>query len=285
MINKKLQILKAVVETGSFTGAAKTLYTSQPAISRDIKQLEYEYEVTIFESTTNKLTLSAAGEVLYNYAVEMDSMNEHIISDLHDITKKVSGDIKIGASHSFGEFVLPDILVDINNKYPALNCNVHIGNSQDVIDHLKDKTIDIGVIEIDKTYAGIELTSLFQDEMVLMMHRNLFRDIDDLKNRRCFVREPYSGTRYYQDRALEIMEIQPARVEINNAELIKECVRNELGFTILSELALGQEDPAEIKVQRTGIKRNFSVVTSKTKYMSSKINAVLECIKSTSHQQ
>lgn len=280
MLNKKFHILKVVVDSGSFTSAAKKLYTSQPAVSRDIKQLEDEYEITLFESTKNKLKLTSEGEILYRYAVEMDVINEHLINDIHQITKQVSGDIRIGASYSFGEFVLPQILIDVYHEYPELNCHVHVGNSQDIIDQLKDKTIDIGIIEIEKTYQGIDLHPLFKDEMMLMMPRNFLKNKHYIERYKCFVREPYSGTRFYQEEALKNMSINPTRIEINNTELIKSCVRHDMGFTILSKLALEQENLSEVNVQPTGITRNFSIAVSKSKYITLKTQALLDLIKS-----
>lgn len=280
MLNKKLHILKIVVEAGSFTAAAKQLYTSQPAVSRDIKQLEMDYEVTIFESTKNNLTLSSEGEVLYRYSVEIEAMDEHLINEIHEMTEQVKGDIRLGASHSYGEFVLPEILKGLHEEYPGVNCHVHIGNSQDIIDHLKDKTLDIGIIEIDKTYQGIELHPLFKDEMVLMKHRTLCERNKDLERFKCYIREPFSGTRYYQELALERMTISPQNVEINNTELIKYCVRNKLGFTILSRLAVEHENLNEMMLQNTGITRNFSAAVSKSKYISVKTQIVLNYIKS-----
>lgn len=280
MLNKKFHILKVVVDSGSFTSAAKKLYTSQPAISRDIKQLEEEYEITLFESTKNKLKLTSEGEILYRYAVEMDVINEHLINDIHQITKQVSGDIRIGASYSFGEFVLPQILIDIHHEYPGLNCHVHVGNSQDIIDQLKEKMIDIGIIEIEKTYKGIELHPLFKDEMMLMMPQDFLGNKHYMARYKCFVREPYSGTRFYQEETLKNMNIDPTRVEINNTELIKSCVRHDMGFTILSKLALERENLSEISVQPTGITRNFSIAVSKSKYITLKTQALLDLIKS-----
>lgn len=279
MLNKKMNVLKNVVEAGSFTEAAKKLYTSQPAVSRDIKQLETEYEIQIFEETKHKLKLTAEGEVLYRYAVDMEVMNEHLINDIYQTAGEVKGDIYIGASHSFGEFVLPRILIDIHRKYPELNCHVHIGNSQDIIDHLRDKTIDIGVIEIDKTYTGIELYPLFKDEMVIMFHKSLDKE-SSTGQRKCFVREPYSGTRYYQETALKNKGLTPVKIEINNTELIKECVRNRMGFSILSKLAVEHENLKEIQINSTGITRNFSAAVSRGRYMSLKVQSVLDILHS-----
>lgn len=275
MLNRKLTVLKNIVESGGFTNAAKKMYTSQPAVSRDIKLLEKEFGIVIFESTKTNLTLTAEGEVLYRYAVEIEAMNEHLMNDIYEVTESVKGEIRIGVSHTYGVYVLPGVLLEASQKYPDLNCHIHVGNSQDIVDRVKDKSIDVGVIEIDKNYAGVELHTLFHDEMFLMAHNDI--NLDEVNQ--CFVREQYSGTRYYQEKVLKMIEPSPVKVEINHTELIKFCVRNKMGFTILSKRAVEDEDKTIIQLNPTGVTRHFSIVTSKSRYITPKTEAFIEIIK------
>ncbi len=106
-----LKVLTEVVKTQSFTKAAENLYTSQPSISRDIKRLELEYDVKIFEFRHSKMSLTSDGEKLFQYALQRERLEQNLRHDLKMQPDIISGDLTIGSSYTYGEYRLSQHLL------------------------------------------------------------------------------------------------------------------------------------------------------------------------------
>jgi len=123
-----LKMVCLVVDEGSISKAARLSFVSQPAVTRQIRQLEEQYKAKLFERGSGKLVLSEAGKVLYPYAKEIVEYSKRSFEALQEITANHQTVLNIGASLTIGEYLLPGLLGDFSKRYPDLKFSLSVGN-------------------------------------------------------------------------------------------------------------------------------------------------------------
>ena len=272
----KLNILKAIVEEDGFTNAANKLYKSQPSISRDIKNLEQKYQIKIFENTRKEIILTEEGQELYNYACQLALLDEQLHTRINANKEEVKGKFVIGTSHTFGQSKLLDLTLYLQTKYPNLNIHIYIYNSADIITHLKDYTIDLGIIEKPVIDDKINSEVLTEDRLLIIKNKQNNKTLNEL---RCYVRETGSGIRYYQDKLLQQLNLPSRKVVINDNQLILELVKQNMGYTILSNFSIKSTDRKYIETSEVDLYRNFFIVSNNSRYKTNKYNTNVNEIK------
>jgi len=272
----KLQILKVIVEEGGFTNAAEKLYKSQPSISRDIKTLEEKYQIKIFENTRKHIILTEEGRELYNYACQLAILDEQLQTKINQHKEDVKGKFVIGTSHTFGQSMLLDLTIYLQTKYPKLNIHIYVYNSADILSKLKDYSLDLGIIEKPVLDDKINSEVLTRDKLLLVKNKQTNQNLNQL---RCYVRETGSGIRYYQDMLLQQLNLTSRKVVINDNQLILELVKQNMGYTILSNFSIKSFDEDYIVTNDLDLNRNFFVVSNKSRYKTNKYNTIVNEIK------
>ncbi|MCE5002505.1 LysR family transcriptional regulator [Staphylococcus pseudoxylosus] len=269
-----LKVLTEVVKAQSFTKAAENLYTSQPSISRDIKRLEIDYDVKIFEFKHSKMALTSDGQKLYQYALQRDHLEQALRQDLKRQTNAIAGDLKLGSSYTFGEYRLSRQLTKLAQMYPELHIHVHLDNSETIVEQIKNNIVDVGVVEKKIQNNAIISTAIAQDEIVLIKKKSSPSNLET-----CFIREQGSGTRVYQENGLNQLALNPYLVVINNTSLIKSMVHAGNGFSIVSKSTLTPEDLEQLEVINLDIERFFYLILHKNKYIDEKMKRVISILK------
>ncbi|MEB7754585.1 LysR family transcriptional regulator [Staphylococcus pseudoxylosus] len=269
-----LKVLTEVVKAQSFTKAAENLYTSQPSISRDIKRLEIDYDVKIFEFKHSKMALTSDGQKLYQYALQRDHLEQALRQDLKRQTNAIAGDLKLGSSYTFGEYRLSRQLTKLAQMYPELHIHVHLDNSETIVERIKNNIVDVGVVEKKIQNNAIISTPIAQDEIVLIKKKSSPSNLET-----CFIREQGSGTRVYQENGLNQLSLNPYLVVINNTSLIKSMVHAGNGFSIVSKSTLTPEDLEQLEVINLDIERFFYLILHKNKYIDEKMKRVISILK------
>lgn len=272
----KLQILKVIVEEEGFTNAAEKLYKSQPSISRDIKTLEEKYQIKIFENTRKHIILTEEGRELYNYACQLAILDEQLQTKINQHKEDVKGKFVIGTSHTFGQSMLLDLTIYLQTKYPKLNIHIYVYNSADILSKLKDYSLDLGIIEKPVLDDKINSEVLTRDKLLLVKNKQTNQNLNQL---RCYVRETGSGIRYYQDMLLQQLNLTSRKVVINDNQLILELVKQNMGFTILSNFSIKSFDEVYIVTNDLDLNRNFFIVSNKSRYKTNKYNTIVNEIK------
>lgn len=275
-LEDKLQILKVIVEEEGFTNAAEKLYKSQPSISRDIKTLEEKYQIKIFENTRKHIILTEEGRELYNYACQLAILDEQLQTKINQHKEDVKGKFVIGTSYTFGQSMLLDLTIYLQTKYPKLNIHIYVYNSADILSKLKDYSLDLGIIEKPVLDDKINSEVLTRDKLLLVKNKQTNQNLNQL---RCYVRETGSGIRYYQDMLLQQLNLTSRKVVINDNQLILELVKQNMGYTILSNFSIKSFDEDYIVTNDLDLNRNFFVVSNKSRYKTNKYNTIVNEIK------
>lgn len=197
---KQLEAFIWVAELQSFTRAAKQLYMSQPAISFQIKALEEDLKVILFQRNEKKVTLSEAGKLLYPEAKQMLGHYSKIRAGLDAMRGLKKGRLVIGASTIPGEYLLPHYLGEYRRRYPGVKVSLRVAGSGKVIRWVKEREIDLGVVGIPPQADNLQFIEWLKDELVLIVppnHRYAGKSIKllDVINENIIIREEGSGTR------------------------------------------------------------------------------------------
>jgi len=283
---EELKTFRAVVEFKNFTKAAEKIMLSQPSVSVHIKQLEIFFGTTLIErsSREKKINITSAGYLLYDRAGEIISLLDKTKSELTKYQNSVCGTLRIGASFTIGEYILPKFLGKFSKIYPDLTLEVKIGNTAAICDMVNKKELDIGLIEGMVPSSQFIYENFLKDEMVLALYNNhklvgKELSMEALNNETWISREEGSGTQEYLSMFLSNNNIVPKNIVIFGSNYsVKEAVKNELGITIISSYVTNSSlENKEITVIPLGDKyvRYFSYILPKNTTLSKAIKAFI----------
>lgn len=143
---RQLKYFLAVIEEGQITAAAKKLHISQPPLSHQIKLLECELNVQLFERGSRNIKLTPAGNILRIRAEQMMNLIESTSKELKDLREGLHGTLNIGAVASLGATILPQHIHIFNQKYPNVNFQTFEGDSFKVMELLNNNVVEIGIL-------------------------------------------------------------------------------------------------------------------------------------------
>ncbi|PAQ14075.1 LysR family transcriptional regulator [Bacillus sp. FJAT-42315] len=270
-----LRVFVTVAEKKNFSRAAEELHMTQPAVSQYIRKLEEYIGVKLLERTNKYVRLNKAGEIVFHHAKEIIGLYTKIEHLVDDLANKASGPLSIGASYTFGEYILPHIVANMQKNYPDIKPIVTIGNTADISNLVMSHQLDIGIVEGHfKTEQPLQTEEIAEDSMVIIAspaHPLSNKDGEvttkDLEQQTWVLRESGSGTREAAEHAFQRLHISPAHImNFGSTQAIKEAVEAGLGISLLSQWAIQKELRYEhlqiIKVNGLPFTRQFSIVTT-----------------------
>ena len=204
----KLQTFLMVIKEKSFSKASAKLGISQPAVTQQIKFIEDYLDTRIVERKKNGILLTKEGEDLYRIAVRLEKA---ISGSEKELLKIINKDFTfvMGSSNAIGNYVLPNYLADIKER---INNNVfmNVGVSNDFIDQLEDKKIDVALIESPVFRDGIIYREWVLDELVVFSNQPIKKQLsaDDLLDFDWICRDEHSHTRKLTSEVFEEIGVQ-----------------------------------------------------------------------------
>lgn len=246
-MDHRLRIFLMVAKHGNFSRAAEELHMSQPAVSQQIQALEEELGVKLFERTTKRVVLTRAGRVVEHYSKELETDYEAMLRRVEDLKDVVAGTLVIGASYTFGEYVLPYVVAEFLDRYPQVHPNIQIANTVQVAKSIQEETVDVGIVEGRIHLARVESIELMRDRMVVIASPqhpayNARGPLKVSSDTTWILREKGSGTRTAANETLHRLGIHPKSVmEFSSTQVIKTSVQAGLGLSVLSDLVIQSE--------------------------------------------
>jgi len=242
-----LKTFIAVVEEKNFTLAGKRRLLSQPSISLHIKHLEDEFQTRLIDRSPKHLRVTAAGDLLYRRAKQILELMDKTTEDIYALQHRITGTIKIGASYTIGEYILPKLLSDFHQQYPDIGLEVSVDNTEKVASAVRMLQLDIGFIEGSVDATDLVVTPFMEDEMVLVASESYIQSRPDfqlasLGEETWITREKGSGTREFMEHFFQTQGIAPKKVVMISSNMgVKEAVVQGLGLSILSHWVVRQE--------------------------------------------
>jgi DNA-binding transcriptional LysR family regulator len=254
LAGSELAAFVAAVEAGSVHGAADALQLTQSAVTKRIQTLERRVGGRLFERGRFGVRPTELGRTVYPAAKRaLEALGS--VAELVELSRaQGSMDLRLSASHTIGEFLLPGWVADFRREHPTVHPQLEIINSQGVIDAIRENRSEIGFIEGPDSPTGLQTLTVARDEIVVVVvaehpwARRRAVTVRDLVTESYFTREPASGTRAVATAALSRagIELTPA-LQAASAQSLKRALAGG-GFTLISRLTIEAEQRAGVLV-------------------------------------
>jgi len=258
MNRNHLALFQMVAEAGGISRGAEAARISQPAVSKQIAELEAALGVRLLERAARGCRLTEAGNILAGYAQRWRSVENEAARAIEEYRGLKRGRLAMGASLTIGGYLLPEVVAEFHRRFPAVELQLEIANTQRIQRALLDGSIELGLTEGPIEDDELESTVFFHDEIVAIApagHALLKRKdvgIRDLCREPLIVREEGSGTRAVVERALRRKGMKvKSLLSLASPEAIKNTVAAGIGLAFISRLVIGPE----LQTGRLGIVR------------------------------
>lgn len=249
--NARMVVFRAVAQQLSFRKAAEELYLTQPAVSLQIKALEEDLRVQLFDRTGSRVALTAAGKTLLNYGEQVNALLQQAEEEIAAMGGELAGQLALGASTTIAQYVLPRLLAEFLGQYPRVQLSLMSGNTERIVEAVVRHEIALGFIEGPSRSKDLREEPFLADELVLIVpaaHEWAEREhitTAELSSFPMLMRERGSGTRRVVEMALERHDVKPASLriamELDSTEAIKSAVDAGLGVGFVSKWAIAKD--------------------------------------------
>lgn len=263
MSDFRLKVFQSVAKNLSFTKASQELFVSQPAITKHIQELETSYQARLFDRQGGRISLTAAGRLLLKHSDQILNDYKQLEFEMHLLHNESIGELKLGASTTIAQYVLPPLLANFIADHPKVNMSLQNGNSREIETALQEHRIDLGLVEGISRLPNLKYTTFLEDELVAVVnthhHLSLPEEItpEVLTQIPLVLRERGSGTLDVLERALSQYDIKLTSLNVlmylGSTESIKcflehtDCMGIISIRSIRRELAAGDLRVIEIK--------------------------------------
>ena len=169
---QQLRILKAVATEKSFTKAAEVLFLSQPYLSKQIKALEQNLDVSLLRRNSNTITLTENGKTFLQYAERILALCEESCRALIDLKNGERGNLSVGASQTIGTYLMPRLLALFAQNYPQIDLKVQVNSTRLIAKQIVNKQIDLAVVggEVPQELKqNLKIEHFVEDELNLII--------------------------------------------------------------------------------------------------------------------
>jgi len=277
MTLKTLEIFYTLSKYDHMGKSAEVLGITQSAVSLAIKSLEKEVGERLFDRLGKRVVLNDCGRRFYNETIESYS---RLLEAKNMFRKgKISGELIIASSKSWGNFLMPRKIISFLKRYPNVQISHVIKNSSQILKDILNGKIDLGIIESEIDDYDLIKEKIGEDRLIVVSKDDSLKKgeyfIDELFKKKWILREKGSGTREMFLSAIGDMK--------KHLEIFSECsefeeIKNFLLsdndiITCISEFAFNEEikrgELFEIRVKNLDLKRNYYLIYHKNKYQSS----------------
>ncbi len=265
MTLKQLKYLIGIVDSGlNITSAAERLYTSQPGISKQLKQLEAELGMQLFTRKGKSLSaITPAGREVIDRARKILREVDNISSLASDLTGEQEGRLSIATTHTQARYVLPDVIREFNERYPKVDLELHQGTSEQIAELVNTDQVDFAIATgSQKLFSNLTLLPIYHWDRIMLVPNDhpLAREKNpvDLKMLSAYPLVTYvfsltgesSFKRAFADEGLEPRVVFTAR----DADIIKTYVRMGMGVGVIASMAYECKDQEDLKaIDATGL--------------------------------
>jgi len=283
----QLKAFYFVVKYGSLSAAAEALYITQPAVTKQIQQLQATHGIKLLNRFGKKMISTDAGEALFHFADQIFQIEGQAEESLRDFQERKSGRLRIHSSESFGAYYLPLIIYPFRKKYPKIFVSVTILTNQQVVENTVKLENDLGFISSPIEHKKLIVHEILEDRLVLIVppshpfSRKKRLEPNQLNGQPVIMHEKGSATRnivddFFRNNSLSVL----TTLELSNNEAIKKAVEQGLGLSLISENIVREEVKRkklkQIPLDDPFLKRKFYLIQHKDKYLSQTFQAFLQ---------
>jgi DNA-binding transcriptional LysR family regulator len=270
---RQLEIFIAVAETAQVTKASKKLFVTQSAVSMALAELENQLGGSLFDRHGRSLLLNARGRYLLPLSKDITSQVTSIETIMSERNDKLDGHIKVVASTTLGNYILPYLIGAFKKIHPNVHVDLLVYNTRYAEKLVFDSEMDIGFVEGPLNgRAEIQSRSWFEDELVVLCgptdplaHNEVFDITSDLEGKKWIMRETGSGTAAtISEKFGKYMDDVHVVMEMGHPEAVKRAVESGAGIACLSALCICREAEhgwlKALKIEGLNMKRQLKII-------------------------
>jgi LysR family transcriptional regulator, transcriptional activator of the cysJI operon len=293
--NFRIRVFRTVAHHLNFSRAAEELLLTQPAVTQQVKALEDELGVPLFDRSGGRITLTAGGNVLLPLADQMKEISDQAFAAVVETSGEQAGELAVGASQTIAQYLLPNFIAGFIKAHPRIRIVARSGNTEAMLDALVAHQIQVALFEGPDRRKDLNIEPFFQDHMVLVVPTNhewadQEVDIEALKQQPLLMREFGSGSRRVVEKAIVAARLSKKdlriQMELDSTEGLLSAVEAGLGVTFVSRWAVrNQLSLGTLKIARVrGLKlsRQFSIAYSAGPAPTGNVGAFYRFLLSTS---
>jgi DNA-binding transcriptional LysR family regulator len=244
----QLRVFCCVVEHNSYTKAAEALFMTQPAVSLQMQALEKSLQVKLLERVKGQITVTEAGQALYQCALPMLNAEEEAERVLAELKGVARGRLVIGANTTGGMYIIPPLLAAYKEQYPESDLLLQIDATDRLIERVRQGVIDLGFACGAITQAGLKVETIGVDTLTLILSprhplaSQPFLTLEQVVSLPFIVPESISRTRQLIEQTLrERGYTLKIAMHLQGTEPVKKAVESYLGAAIVSSAAVQRE--------------------------------------------
>lgn len=247
----RLKVFQSVAKNLSFTKASQELFISQPAITKHVQELETAYQTRLFDRQGSKISLTESGKLLLEHCERILEDYKRLEYEMHLLHNEYTGELKLGASTTIAQYVLPAMLGGFIGKFPEVSLSLMNGNSREIEVALQEHRIDLGLVEGVFRLPNLKYTTFLEDELVAVIRTNSKLPVgeeitpEELLDLPLVLRERGSGTLDVFERALQQHNIKLSSLKVlmylGSTESIKLFLEHTDSLGIVSVRSIGRE--------------------------------------------
>ena len=244
---RQFQVFEAAARLGGYTRAAETLHLSQPAVSMQIRQLEAQAGMPLFDQIGKKIHLTDAGRALYQHAQNILAQVKEVQLELEEMRGVRRGQLNITVASTANYFV-PQLLATFCQRYPEVKVSLDVSNREHILALLNEADKDLAIMGRPPEASDLVAHPFMENPLVviaapshpLARARNI--PLARLAQESFISREVGSGTRIAAERFFDGAGTQlSTAMEMSSNEAIKQAVQAGLGLGIVSVHTLDME--------------------------------------------
>ncbi len=272
-----------VINLKNISKAAEKLYITQPAVSKQLQLLEKEFGTVLLIKDGRDMIPTEAGKELYKFALNILCEENKIYDKLRKEDSTLDGEVNIYSSSLPADYFLYNIIFEFNKIYPAVIYDVKKVDSKIVFNYIEDGLINFGFTGAVFKKSKLNYVTIADDELVIaasgnkyLKYKNQSVPVDFLFEHDFISREKGSATlktfeNYLNMKNLYLEDLK-TKVRVEDNEIIKTLVKNDMGITIISKLAIEKEindgSIVPIKIKDIELKRHLYFVYHSNRYFS-----------------
>jgi DNA-binding transcriptional LysR family regulator len=158
-----------IVRLKSFSKAAQTCYRTQPAISAQIRQLEHELKVELFERFGSRISLTTAGKLFAQYAEQILDLRKQAQNALNELESSPRGELVIAANEATCIYVLPSVFAEYKGQFPGVQLQVNRSYGSRVVEAVMENVADFGLTQLPVAEKRVQVVDIYKDEIHCVM--------------------------------------------------------------------------------------------------------------------
>src|ERR1700721_2761888 len=167
--NFRIRVFRAVAQNFNFSRAAEELLLTQPAITQQIKTLEDEFGVPLFDRGGGHIALTAGGKALQPFAERMKALSDEAFARGAEGFGQHAGELALGASQTIGQYLLPTFVAAFRRTNPKVRVTARSGNTDEMLEALLAREIQLALIEGPERRKDLHIEPFMEDHMVLVV--------------------------------------------------------------------------------------------------------------------